>query len=162
MDNASKALIIAGAILLAVAIIGIGIYIYSAANSTIKDSMDSMDATSAFAFNQRFSVYMNKAISGTQVKQFLDEVINNNTKYPDTFIYVNAYDYIVPGNYKFTHKRKQADIETIKSNINNRTLYYISVTTGCGTFKGGYRDGGTYGCLALHIKGHEGDNVNEH
>ena len=59
MDNASKALIMAGAILISVAIVGIGIYIYSTLNSTINSANKSMDSIDTFAFNQRFLFYMN-------------------------------------------------------------------------------------------------------
>ena len=43
MDNASKALIMAGAILIAVAIVGIGIYIFSAANGMTDDALNKID-----------------------------------------------------------------------------------------------------------------------
>ena len=42
MENASKALLIAGAILLAILIIAIGMFIYNSAQSTINNSMQSM------------------------------------------------------------------------------------------------------------------------
>ena len=42
MENASKALIIAGAILLSILIIAIGMFIYNSASSTITDSLTSM------------------------------------------------------------------------------------------------------------------------
>ena len=40
MENASKALIIAGAILLAIAIIGIGMFVYNNVSGTIRDAAE--------------------------------------------------------------------------------------------------------------------------
>ena len=40
MENASKALIIAGAILLSIAIIGVGMYVFQNVQETIKDGAD--------------------------------------------------------------------------------------------------------------------------
>ena len=40
MENASKALIIAGAILLSIAIIGVGMFVYNSVSGTITDAAD--------------------------------------------------------------------------------------------------------------------------
>ena len=50
MENASKALIIAGAILLSILIITIGLYVYSNAKSTIDNSLTSMSKSEKDAF----------------------------------------------------------------------------------------------------------------
>ena len=54
MENASKALLIAGAILLAILIIAIGMFIYNSAQSTINNSMQSMSTQEVQAFNNEF------------------------------------------------------------------------------------------------------------
>ena len=57
MENASKALIIAGAILLSILIIAIGMFIYNSAQSTINDSMTSFSTQEIEAFNNNFESY---------------------------------------------------------------------------------------------------------
>ena len=71
MDNASKALIMAGAILISVAIVGIGIYIFSVANTMTNDAVNSMESTSAQMFNNQFYRYGNAedTILGTRAKE---------------------------------------------------------------------------------------------
>ena len=71
MDNASKALIMAGAILISVAIVGIGIYIFSAANSMTNDAVNSMESTQVSMFNNQFYRYANDGdtILGTRAQE---------------------------------------------------------------------------------------------
>ena len=73
MDNASKALIMAGAILISVAIVGIGIYIFSAANSMTNDAVNSMDSVQVQIFNNNFYRYANDSdkILGSRVKELI-------------------------------------------------------------------------------------------
>ena len=54
MENASKALIIAGAILLAIAIIGVGMFVFSNVSDTITGAAD-MSEQEIAAYNQDFT-----------------------------------------------------------------------------------------------------------
>ena len=67
MDNASKALIMAGAILIAVAIVGIGIYIFSAANGMTDDALNQIDALTVTSINSQLQQYEGE-IRGREVK----------------------------------------------------------------------------------------------
>ena len=67
MENASKALIIAGAILLSILIIGIGMYIYNQAKEQIDNSAGQM--------------YKGDRVSGSQVKQLLTKLATNAAKF---------------------------------------------------------------------------------
>lgn len=73
MDNASKALIMAGAILISVAIVGIGIYIFSAANTMTNDAVNTMESTQVSMFNNQFYRYGNTgdSILGTRAKELI-------------------------------------------------------------------------------------------
>jgi len=75
MENASKALIIAGAILLAILIIGLGIFIYGQAAGTASDA--GMDALSASAYNAQFESYIRTGVSGTNAMKLFDAVVSN-------------------------------------------------------------------------------------
>ncbi len=76
MENASKALIIAGAILISILLIGLGVYIYNQAQSTISSA--TLDSEVAQAQNQKFEVYKGNNISSAQVKQLLSLINTNN------------------------------------------------------------------------------------
>lgn len=80
MENASKALIIAGAILLSILIIAIGMYVYNNAQSTINDSLTQMSSSEKNAFNAIFSGYQGKQ-TGSQVKSLINDLITNSSTY---------------------------------------------------------------------------------
>lgn len=75
MENASKALIIAGAILLSIAIIGIGMYVYN--NAADAMSGTDMTAEQVRTYNQTFTNY--EGIQrGANVKTLCDTIANHN------------------------------------------------------------------------------------
>ena len=76
MENASKALIIAGAILLSIAIIGVGMYVFQNVQETIKDGAD-MSAKQIRTYNQEFTMYGGRQ-SGSQVRSLLDVISTHN------------------------------------------------------------------------------------
>ena len=76
MENASKALIIAGAILLAISIIGIGMYVFSQAQGAM-DGIG-MDQERITAYNSQFESYMGTNVRGTTVRALFDLVRNHN------------------------------------------------------------------------------------
>ena len=77
MENASKALIIAGAILLAILLITLGIYIFQQAQSTVNNS--GMSQAEIQSFNSQFTKYEGK-IKGSAVKSLVQEVNVNNSQ----------------------------------------------------------------------------------
>ena len=76
MENASKALIIAGAILLSIAIIGVGMFVYNSVSETITDSADMSDQEIS-TYNQDFIVYEGVK-TGSQVKQLCRNIRQHN------------------------------------------------------------------------------------
>ena len=76
MENASKALIIAGAILLAILIITLGLLGYRQATGAIDNN--AMDEVAITAFNNKFTQYVGDNVNGTRVNALIDAVIQNN------------------------------------------------------------------------------------
>ena len=76
MENASKALIIAGAILLAILIISLGIMIYNQASGVVNNN--AMSEVEISSFNQKFTQFEGTNIKGSQVNSLLSEIIQNN------------------------------------------------------------------------------------
>ncbi len=74
MDNASKALIMAGAILISVAIVGIGIYIFTTANALTDDAVGQIDALAVSAVNSRLENYCGENVRGSSVEQLKREI----------------------------------------------------------------------------------------
>ncbi len=81
MENASKALIIAGAILLSILIISLGIFIFQQAKGAV--NTDSIDQMQVDAFNGKFDQYAGTKIRGAQVKALINAVNTNNNATDD-------------------------------------------------------------------------------
>ena len=75
MENASKALIIEGAILLSILLISLGIMIFNTAQDTTKNS--GMTQAQVSAFNNKFSKYEG-TIKGSEVRSLIQEVVASN------------------------------------------------------------------------------------
>ena len=75
MENASKALIIAGAILLAILIIGLGMFVYQQASGAM-DGIG-MDTERVTAYNSPFLQYEG-TVSGTEAKALYSLIRNHN------------------------------------------------------------------------------------
>ena len=76
MENASKALIIAGAILLAILIISLGIMIFRQASGVVDSN--AMDEVAVSAFNEKFEQYAGDNIRGANVNALISSVVQNN------------------------------------------------------------------------------------
>lgn len=76
MENASKALLIAGAILLCILIIAIGMFIFNASQSTIVNSLSSLSTQEVEMFNNQFTVYTGIQ-NGTKIKALMGTLIAN-------------------------------------------------------------------------------------
>lgn len=76
MENASKALIIAGAILLAILIIGIGMVVYNNASKAMGDT--GMDEYQIQAYNSKFESYEGSNVSGSNVRNLVNAVTTHN------------------------------------------------------------------------------------
>ena len=131
MENASKALIIAGAILLSILIIALGVYIFTVA----KGSMDltSVDALTLEQFNSQFTQYDGRRL-GSSIKTLINTVITNGTtnggsaeKLPDvhytpgTGPAVNANLQTITTSVQDT---KSTELGSLRSKISETHYYY--------------------------------------
>ena len=76
MENASKALIIAGAILLSILIIAIGMYIYTSSHNSISEAGSQINEQEKTSFNQQWNTFEGKQ-GGNNVKALLQKLIAN-------------------------------------------------------------------------------------
>ena len=75
MENASKALIIAGAILLSILIIALGVFVFNQAKGAVGNI--NLDSQSIETFNGQFLQYQGKQ-SGSSVKALVQKVDSYN------------------------------------------------------------------------------------
>lgn len=78
MENASKALIIAGAILISILLIAIGMYIYSGSTGAMDSAVSKMSQQEKDIYNADITPYIGDNIRGSQVRQMIDRIISNN------------------------------------------------------------------------------------
>lgn len=133
MENASKALLIAGAILLAILLISLGIMIFNTASDTITSSgMSDMQQTT---FNQKFEKYQGKQ-KGSAIRSLVQEVManNNNAQASDeTMVSINVANGSIamessagiPGS-PVVKLEAGTDKQPVYNNFSNTTTYNVS------------------------------------
>ncbi len=77
MENSTKALIIIGAVLLAILLIGLGIYVYNQASNSIGDT--GLDKLNKRQFNAQFEVYLDRKMGATLAGNLIDAINKNNS-----------------------------------------------------------------------------------
>lgn len=83
MENASKALLIAGAILVCILLIGIGMLVYTSTQGTISEAVAQMSSQEKDIFNSQFEQYAGTRVNGSSVKALLQKVRSNNSANKD-------------------------------------------------------------------------------
>ena len=142
MENASKALIIACAILLSILIIAIGMYVYSSAQSTINSSLTQMSSSEKGAFNSTFTGYQGNQ-TGSQVKALIGDLLTNASTYAEEQAKIVNFDVIdwvssknqSPASAKQPEKENDTQaycdsLNAIRNGIENKHTYFVEVNTG--------------------------------
>ena len=119
MENASKALIIAGAILLSILIISLGIMIYNNASGVVKNS--SMNQVEIQQFNQQFTQYEGTKVRGATVISMAQAVLANNMS-------ADSDDRRVELTGAITMKKTDTTVST--SNIQTGSTYNVTIAYG--------------------------------
>lgn len=121
MENASKALIIAGAILLAILLITLGIYIFQQAQSTVNNS--GMSQAEIQTFNSQFTKYEGDKIKGSSVKSLIQEVNVNNSQDES-----NEHQITVTGVTASASGSEAGYNQYLTSGIKNTKTYTVKIT----------------------------------
>ena len=129
MENASQALIIAGAILLAILLIAVGMFIFNKANSAVQDSAGQMDQNAI----QEFESYQGK-ISGTQLKALISvwgqEIATYKAKDVPASSYISLTQLAGKGPHKLTGVEKNessaAKILALRNQIQDLAQYEVA------------------------------------
>ena len=118
MENASKALIIAGSILVSILIVGLGVIIYN--NVAGIASGGSLDKEQINAHNSPFLQYEGTTVSGSNVKALISSVSANNRA-------AEANDEKI-GNYIYLIDDKNAAVTS--SSIKTGRTYNVKIADG--------------------------------
>jgi len=83
MENASKALMMAGAILITIMIFGMAMYFYAQYSEFPEKQGEAIKLAQIAKFNQEYESYYKEKMYGTDVVTIMNKVISNNKKYAD-------------------------------------------------------------------------------
>lgn len=119
MENASKALIIAGAILISILLISVGVLIMNSADEVVGKGTSQMDAQAIQIFNSQFLNYAGIQ-RGSTVKQLLQTVISSNEAHKD------VEEEQVEVSFG---KEKESDPATIIGDLKPSTKYKVEIST---------------------------------
>lgn len=117
MENASKALIIAGAILISIMIIGIGIVVIQATQGVQDDTEKAIDQQALDTFNNKYTSYVGNNKRGSDVRTLITTIISNNATYED---------YQIKFTFNGTSYEGQ-DMSAVLNTVGSTKRYNISV-----------------------------------
>lgn len=83
MENASKALLMAGGVLIAVLIISLFVYMFTSASSMFQTEEDVERIQEIEEYNKQYESYNRNLLRGTDLISLMNKVISNNAKYED-------------------------------------------------------------------------------
>ena len=122
MENASKALIIAGAVLISILLISLGIMIYNQAKQVTDNT--NLDEVSVTTYNEKFNQYLGEKVKASVVNSLVAAVNQNNTyetagKNPIT---------LVPGDSGITADTTDSTKTTYIGVASNKYTYKVEVS----------------------------------
>lgn len=89
MENASKALLIAGSILVVILLIAMGVRVFNSTSGTTDSVEGTMQTTEATMFNNKFTQYVGTK-SATQARSLINMVISNNATNTNHTVTINS------------------------------------------------------------------------
>ena len=116
MENASKALIIAGAILISIMIIGLGVAIFSKAKSNINSQ--NLNSEVAQAQNEKFSSYIGDRMTASEVKSLMSVIRTNNITGASSDDIKTVY---------VSYEGKETDPAEVSSSVKAGKTYKVSI-----------------------------------
>lgn len=78
MENASKALIIAGSVLIAILVISLGLLIFKSTSGTTDQTQELEKTLEVQQFNSQFLKYCGDSVKGSQVRTLCEVIIAHN------------------------------------------------------------------------------------
>lgn len=123
MENATKALMIAGAVLLAILVIGIGMTIFRTTSDLVNTDKIGQEISTG-QFNSQFTTYEGKSKTGSDCRALIDIVISNNNYYTEQDDTARVVKVTAD---KDQEKTATADLEKIKKAIVPGSRYTVEV-----------------------------------
>lgn len=128
MENATKALLIAAAILIAIVVITLGVFVLGKGSTLVKDNSDMSDVEIS-TYNSKFEAYFGTNVRGAQVNQLISAINQHNKANGDD----ESKQILVTGDFSGN------GTETISDKAETGKAYKVDVDNAGGE---GYTSGG--------------------
>jgi len=126
MENASKALIIAGAILISILLISVGVLIMNSTGGISQQVDTQADSMTMQAFNGQFTPYSGKK-SAAQIKTLMSTVISSNSNNSNHQITVTTSGNGFSNDAKITGADESSEFSKIAGGTKNSYIYEVSL-----------------------------------
>lgn len=134
MENASKALIIAGAILVCIMIVAVGVNISKSSIATIETSMSSMSTQEVYAHNSKYTMYEGEQ-TGANIKSLVNILISNvkanedeTSRIPALYYQNNKNDNLDSGIPKDGNSIEYlTTLQNIRKNVDSQHKYWVEI-----------------------------------
>ena len=90
MENASKALIMAGAILISLLVISLGVFLFTRSRGAVKENAKQLTVEEMEVFNKQFMEFDKGKLYGSQIIKLMQRVQASNAKYKDRKVKLNG------------------------------------------------------------------------
>lgn len=132
MENASKALLMTGSILIGVILLSLGVYLYRSMSEFQSVQSSTFTEEQLTQYNLEFLSYDKKVMYGTDVITVLNKAIDSNKKYAedDEFNFIDIgfklKDSVsaVTTEYTWNSKTKRYDSKTLKTPVTGKTYSF--------------------------------------
>ena len=132
MENATKALLIAGSILIAILLIAMCMKVLNSNKDTIEQVEGTMQTTEVATFNSKFTVYVGTQKSKAQVMSLLNVVIANNATNAINTVKINNSDAVAAKMNNLTEGQYTIKIEGTDYNASTGYIANIRILNSSG------------------------------
>ncbi len=127
MENASKALIIAGSVLIAILLISLGLLIFKSTSGTTDQTQKLGETLEIQQFNSQFLKYCGDSVKGSQVRTLCEVIIAHNANSKNQVKIAGNDDADAISNYRNTIKTNST--YEVAASYENGLITAISVTS---------------------------------
>lgn len=128
MENASKALLIAAAVLIVILLIAFGMRILNSNDDTGEQADQAAQSTSMQTFNARITQYAGKNKTGKTVRDLITVINNSDESNPQHKIEIDASGIVEGSSPAYEFKGTNNNRYTVNLTYNNKTGYITKVT----------------------------------
>lgn len=122
MENMSKALIIAGAILISLLLVGVGVLVVTRVNAPAQQGVERMNSQEKQSFNSQFEIYQGEQ-NANNVRSLLSTIRGNNSS--DTQLYKVKITYS-NGTVNVKAQTDDTSITKVQNDITTAKTYTVT------------------------------------